>query len=300
MNWPNYHHLLYFWTVARLGSIAKASEELMLAPPTISAQLRMLERQMGTKLFRREGRSLVMTETGQLVMRYADSIFALGREMMSAVREQPTDQPLRLLVGVEEAVPKLIARELIRPALNLGRPIRLICREGSDAELLEDLASHRLDVVLSDHPPGANVGARVVSHALGDCAVTFMAAPALAKRLATRFPSSLDGAPALLPTEHTSLRWTLDRWFEAEGVRPNVIAEFDDSALIKVFGGDGMGFFAVHSVIADQISQRYGVTPFGETRERTEHFYAITPERKFKHPAVATIATAARAGLFAR
>lgn len=295
----NYQHLHYFWTVARLGSIARAAEELLLAPPTIHAQIRTLESQLGAKLFERRGRNLVLTDTGQIVRKHADAIFSYGREILDAVRQRPADQPLRLVVGVEEAVPKLVVRELLRPVLEADHPIRLICREGSDDALLADLAGHRLDVVLADHPPRATGGVRVVSHPLGDCGISFVASPALATQLRKGFPGSLEGAPALLPSDHTSMRWSLDRWFDSMGVRPRIVAEFDDSALIKVFGSDGLGFFAVHDIIVQQISARYGVEQIGRTNERSERFYAITTDRKLKHPAVASLAAAARSEIFA-
>ncbi len=296
----NYQHLLYFWTVARLGSIARAAEELMLAPPTVHAQIRTLERQLHTRLFERSGRNLVLTDTGQVVRKHADAIFSIGREILDTVRQRPADQPLRLIVGVEEAVPKLVVRELLRPVLEMKQSFRLICREGSDGALLADLAGHRLDVVIADHPPRATGGVRVVSHLLGDCGINFVAAPAIAAKLRKGFPHSLEGVPALLPSDHTSMRWSLDRWFDSVGVRPQIVAEFDDSALIKVFGSDGLGFFAVHNIIAEQISARYGVQEIGRTDERSERFYAITTDRKLKHPAVVALAAAARSEIFAR
>ena len=299
MHTLNYQHLQYFWTVARLGSITKAAEELMLAPPTIHAQIRTLESQLGVKLFERKGRGLVLTEIGQVVRKYADGIFALGREVIDAVRHDPINQPLRLVVGVVEAVPKVLVRELLRPVLEMGHAVRLICREGSDDALLADLAGHRLDVVLVDRSPRVTGGIRVVSHLLGECGISFVASPEMALRLRGGFPGSLDGAPALLPSDHTAMRSTLDRWFESVGVRPHVVAEFDDTALIKVFGSDGLGFFPVHNIITEQICRRYGVQPIGRIDERSERFYAITTDRKLKHPAVRALAAAARSEIFA-
>lgn len=300
MEWLNYHHLLYFWSVAKTGSIARASEELMLAPPTISTQIHDLERTLNQKLFRKKGRQLVLTEMGQVVFGYAEGIFSLGRELMSVVKQRPVDRPMRLVVGVEEAVPKLVAREILKPAFDLGQAVHVVCREGTADRLLTDLANYRLDVVLSDQPARSTVKVKVFSHPLGECGISFFAAPKLAARLREGFPHSLHGAPALLSAEHTAMRRTLERWFHSLGIEPTLVGEFDDSALTKVFGSEGFGFFAVANVIAAEIAQRYSVEEIGTLEDQTEHFYAISVERKLRHPAVVAITQAARTGLFAR
>ncbi len=298
MEWLNYHHLLYFWTVARLGSLSKAAEELMLAASTVSAQIHALEQTMGTRLFRRKGRQLVLTEVGQLAFGYADGIFSMGRELMNVVKERPTDRPLRLLVGTDEAVPKLVVREILKPAFELAQPVHVICREGTTDRLLIDLANYRLDVILADQPAQSTVKVKAFSHPLGECGISFFAAPKLASRLREGFPRSLHRAPALLPTDHTAMRRTLDRWFDAQGIEPVIVGEFDDSALTKVFGSDGFGFFAVPTVIAAEIAFRYSVEQIGTAAGCTERFYAISVERRLRNPAVVAICEAARRKMF--
>ncbi len=298
MEWLNYNHFLYFWTVARTGSLSDASSELMLSPSTVSAQVHALETSLGTRLFRRKGRRLVLTEVGQLAYSYADSIFSLGREFMNVVRERPTDRPLRLAVGIDEAVPKLVAREILKPAFESAQPVRLICREGSADRLLPELTNYRMDVILANQPAQSTARLKVFSHLLGECGVSFFAAPELAAGLRKGFPQSLNRAPALLPTDQTALRRTLDRWFGGLGIEPTVVGEFEDSALTKVFGSDGFGFFAVPTVIAAEIAHRYSVEEIGAAPECVERFYAISVERKLKHPAVVAITHAARSALF--
>lgn len=289
MEWLNYNHFQYFWTVARAGSLADASKELMLSPSTVSAQIHALEKSLGVRLFRRKGRQLVLTEIGQLAYSYAQNIFSLGREFMNVIKERPTDRPLRLVVGADEAVPKLVVRELLKPAFELGRSVHVICREGPPERLLSDLANYHVDVILADQPARSSAGMKVFSHALGECGVSFFAAPKLAARLKNGFPQSLHRAPSLLPTEHTAMRRNLDRWFNSLGIEPVIVGEFDDSALTKVFGSDGFGFFAVPSIIAAEIAHRYSVEAIGAASDCTERFYAISIERKIKHPAIIAI-----------
>jgi LysR family transcriptional activator of nhaA len=298
MEWLNYHHLLYFWTVVREGSVARASEQLRLAQPTISGQVRALEEALGEKLFVRSGRSLVPTEIGRVVYRYADEIFSLGRELMDTLKDRPTGRPVRLVVGIADAVSKLIAYRLLEPALRLPEPVHMTCREGKPDRLLAELSVHGVDLVLSDAPLAASVRVRAFNHLLGECGVTFFAAPALAKKLRRGFPRSLTGQAMLLPTDNTMLRRALDQWFEAEGIRPIVGGEFEDSALMKVFGQAGDGVFAAPSVIEQEVRQQYGVAALGRTDAVRERFYAITVERKIKHPAVVAISEQARTRLF--
>lgn len=294
----NYHHLLYFWVVAREGTIARACERLHLAQPTISAQLRSLERALGERLFRRAGRGLELTEAGLGVFYYADQIFSLGRELVGFVKGSTVGQATRLVVGVAQVVPKLIAYRLLQPALRISTPINIVCREHDLAVLLGDLALHRVDVVISDSPatPGANI--RAYNHLLGECGVTFFGAKRLAQRLRPKFPRSLSGAPMLLPTQSTVLRRSLASWFEANHLEPHVQGEFDDSALMKVFGQAGLGVFPGPSAIESEIRRQYGVQVVGRIDQVRERFYAITVERRLKHPAEIAISEAARERLF--
>lgn len=298
MEWLNYHHLLYFWTVARAGSVSAAAAELRLAQPTISSQLRALEDHLGEKLFHRTGRRLTLTETGRVALRYADEIFGLGRELMDTLKGRPTGRPARLVVGVSDALPKLIAYRLLQPALRLPEPIRIVCREDRTDRLLAELAVHALDLVLADAPIGATVKVRAFNHLLGECGVTFFGTTALAKASRRRFPRSLDGAPMLLPTDNTTLRRGLDHWFEQQQIRPRIVSEFEDSALLKVFGQEGRGIFAGPSAIEREIQTQYGVRVVGRTDAVRERFYAISVERRLNHPALVAICAAAREKLF--
>ena len=294
MEWLNYHHLLYFWVVAKEGTIAAACEKLMLAQPTISAQIRALEKALGQKLFRRSGRYLVMTETGRVVYQYADEIFSLGRELTDTLKGRPTGSPVRFNVGVADVLPKLVAHQLLEPALNLPERVRLVCYESTQAELLAKLAIHELDLVLSDSPIGPDVQVRAFNHVLGECGVSIFGTEDLADSYRRGFPASLNGAPFLLPTSTTALRRQLEDWFDAEDIRPAVVGEFDDIALLKVFGQAGAGLFAVPGVIEKEVCRQYGVRVIGRVESMKERFYAISVERKVKHPAVVAIAAAAR------
>jgi LysR family transcriptional activator of nhaA len=297
MEWLNYHHLFYFWTVARAGSISRASEELRLAQPTISNQLKTLESNLGVKLLERQGRRLVLTDVGRTVLRYADDIFRTGRELQRAVKGLPTGQRLRLVAGVADVIPKRMAALLLQPAVDGHPDLVLVCREGPLPQLLAALAIHELDVVIADVPASEDVKVKAFSHRLGDCGTTFFAAPRHAS-LRKGFPRSLHGAPALLPSEGTALRRSLETWFEASGIRPTISGEFDDSALMKAFGARGLGVFPAARVLEDEIRQQYTVQPIGRIDEVREAFYAITVERRLRHPAVVTLAEAARDALF--
>ncbi len=293
MEWLNYHHLLYFWTVARAGSIARASEELRLAQPTISNQPKTLEASLGVKLLERQGRRLVLTDVGRTVLRYADDIFRTGRELQRAVKGLPTGQRLRLVVGVLDVIPKRMAAQLLQPAVDAHPDLVLVCREGPLPQLLAALAVHELDVVLADVPATEQVKVKAFNHRLGDCGTTFFAAARHAG-LRRGFPESLQGAPTLLPAEGTALRRALDAWFVASGIRPDVVGEFDDSALMKAFGSRGLGVFPAPRVLEDEIRAQYRVQVIGRVEEARESFYAITVERRLRHPAVAALAEAAR------
>lgn len=293
MDWLNYHHLLYFWMVAREGSIARASEQLRLAQPTISGQIHVLEDQLGEKLFQRSGRNLVLTDVGRLVFEYADQIFALGREMLDTLKDRPTGRPMRFQVGVTDEVSKIIARRFLQPALSLPSPVHIICREGPLDRLVADLATHAVDLVLADAPIGPTVKVKAYNHLLGESSITICGAPKLAAACRARFPRSLDGAPFILPTESKTLRRSIDQWFEKQGLRPRVVGEFDDSALLKTFGQAGAGLFAVPSAVEAEVVKQYGVTAVGRLDEVKERYYAISVERRLKHPAVVAVSEAA-------
>jgi LysR family transcriptional regulator, transcriptional activator of nhaA len=294
MEWINYQHLLYFWTVSRLGGLAEASEELRLAPSTLSGQMRILENALERKLFAKKGRRLILTETGRVVFRYADEIFTLGRELLDTLQDRPVARPMRVTVGVADVVPKLVARDLLTPALRLPEPVHLICREGRPDQLLMEMALHELDLVLSDAPADPQVKVRAFSHLLGESEVLFFAPAETAARYRRKFPFSLDGAPALLPTQNTAIRRSLDHWFDAVHVHPRVIAEFADSALLKAFGMMGLGVFPAPACIASQVKRQFNAQAIGSPRTVKESFYAITVERRIENPAVVAICEGAR------
>ena len=294
MDWLNYHHLRYFWVVAKEGSLVKAAEKLRISQPSISAQLTALEATLGVKLFRRSGRTKALTATGQLVLGYAEEIFTLGRELMSAVKNQPTARGLRLYVGVADSFPKLLTNQILKPVFTLPQPVHVICREGKSEDLLAQLAAHRLDIVLADEPASVSLKTRTFNHLLGECGITLCAAPKLARLLKKGFPRSLHGAPALLPTENTGLRRSLEKWFRDIRVRPNVVAEFEDPALMKVMAADGQGFIALPTLVANEAVARYRFQIIGSTMKCQDQFYAITAERRLTHPAVVKITENAR------
>lgn len=297
MEWLNYHHLLYFWAVAREGSIARAGVKLGLAQPTISGQIRALENVLGEKLFSRSGRGLVLTEVGRMVLGYAEDIFSLGRELLDSVKDRPTGRPIQFVVGVADVLPKAVAYRLIEPALHLAEPVQVICREDRPDRLLTELAAHELDVILSDAPISPLVRVRAFNHLLGECGVTFFATARLAAAHRRGFPESLHGAPFLLPTEITTVRRSLDEWFEARQIRPRVVGEFDDFSLLRTFGEAGAGLFAAPSVLERQL-RKEGFRVIGHASEVRERFYAISVERRIKHPAVVAICQSAREELF--
>lgn len=298
MEWLNYHHLLYFWMVARKGSIVKASEELLLAPPTISAQITRLEENLGEKLFRRSGRRLVLTDTGHVVFRYADEIFSLGRDLQDTLKGRPTGRPLQLLVGVADVLPKAIVYRLIEPAFQLTTPVQIVCREDPPDRLLALLAVQQLDLVLSDAPISPGVSVRAFNHSLGECGVGFYAKPKLAAPAKKGFPRSLGGAPMLLPTESATLRRDLDGWFESAGIRPSLVGAFDDFSLLRMFAGAGRGILAAPSVLDREMRTQYRFQWIGDAGPVRMRFYAISVERKIKNPAVASICDAARHEIF--
>ena len=299
MEWLNYHHLLYFWTVAREGGISKAAEKLRLSQPTISAQIRLLEASLGQRLFQRQGRTLVMTDVGRVVYRYADEIFGIGRELMETLRGRPAGRPLQLAVGVANAVPKLIAYRLLHPAVQGAEPFHIVCREDNAEQLTTLLATHALDVVIADTPAPPHVRVKVFNHLLGESDIAFFAPAALSSRLRRRFPRSLTDAPLLVPTVNAALRRALDEWFEGEDLRPRLAGEFEDSALMKAFGQGTGAVFPAPAAIAADVCRFYGVREIGRTSAVRERYYAISAERRLKHPGVLAITSAARDEVFA-
>jgi len=291
MEWLNYHHLLYFWTVVREGSVSRAAERLRLAQPTISGQIHALEERFGEKLFTRQGRRLVLTDVGRLVYRYADEIFGLGRELLDTLKDRPTGRPLRFQVGIADRVSKVIAYRLLEPALKLSGGIHMICREGRPERLVADLAMHHLDLVIADTPSPSNIKVKAFSHVLGESGITVFAAPALAD-FKNDFPQSLNGAPLLLPSEATTLRRLVDGWLDRHKVRPRIVGEFDDSALLEAFGRAGAGLFVAPSAIEADVT-RGGAIVIGRISGVRERYYAISVERKLAHPAVVAISEAA-------
>jgi LysR family transcriptional activator of nhaA len=295
----NYKHLRYFWAVAREGGVARASELLHLTPQTISGQLSLLEKHLGVKLFTRVGRNLELTETGRLVLSYADEIFSLGGELEEVIHQLPEGRPLLFRVGVVDALPKSIAHRILKPALQMPEPVRMICREASLDSLLAELTVHRLDLVLADRPIPPTVSTRGFSHKLGECAVSFFAAERVEKQLKGDFPRCLDGAPLLLPSSGTQLRSGIDQWLDKHRIHPRMIAEFDDSALMKAFGQEGAGIFIAPAAIEEEVERQYQATAIGRINEVKERFYAISVERRVTHPVVSTLLETARETLFA-
>lgn len=293
LEWLNYHHLLYFWVVAREGSVAKACEKLHLAQPTISGQIRALEKSLKANLFDRVGRGLVLTEVGHTVFQYAEEIFSLGRELQDTLQHRPTGRAIRFSVGVAESLPKLIALRLLRPALAEKGTVQVACHDGASDRLLAQLALHELDLVLSDVPASPRLGFRAYNHLLGECGAVILGTAALAKQYRKGFPKSLHGAPFLIPTESMALRRTLEFWFENQGIRPQISGEFSDSGLLKAFGQQGDGLFAVPEFVVDEVCRMYRVTVVGQAPEMRERFYAISIEKRIKHPAVKAITDAA-------
>jgi LysR family transcriptional activator of nhaA len=299
VEWLNYHHLRYFWTVARKGGVRKAAEELHVSQPSISAQLRLLEESLGQKLFRRSGRNLVLTETGQLVLNYADEIFSAGRELMNAVKQRPGKHPVRVNIGLTDAFPKLIAFQILRAAFRSEAAVHMICREGEIGPLVSHLQAHRLDIVLADEPASSALKAKTFNHRLGRSGVTFCAVPSLAAKLRRNFPQSLDGAPALLPTQNMGMRAALETWFDSKAIRPRLVGEFEDSALMEVCSTGGRGFTAVHTVVDRAALKHFGLRVIARVDECGTDFYAITAERRVKHPAAVAITEHAYSSVFA-
>ena len=289
MEWLNFHHLRYFWTVAKEGSLARAAAKLNVSQPSISEQIRELEVALGEKLFRREGRSNKLTDSGQVVFGYAEEIFALGRELLNAVKQRPSSRTLRFYVGVTDSFPKLVTNEILKPIFAMTQPVHVICREGKLEDLLAQLAAHRLDLVLSDEAAPSNINIKAFTHTLAESSVSFCAERKLAAKLKRGFPGSLHGAPALLPAENTTLRRALETWFKAQHIQPHVVAEFEDLALMKVMAAEGRGFIAVPTVAVKDAVGHYAFQAIGKADSCRMQFHALTAERRIAHPAAALV-----------
>lgn len=298
MNWLNYHHLLYFWTTAREGSIVKASASLRLSPPTISEQIRSLEESLGAKLFEKRGRNLALTDAGRVAFEYAEEIFSRGEELIGALTEGKAGRMARFTIGIADVVPKLIAYRLILPALKLDTPVRIVCRESSSDVLISQLAIREVDLVISDAPLNPALRIQAFSHLLGQSGLSFFAHPRLAKQIKGRFPMCLDGIPFLMPADNTDLRRSLEHWFQVHGVRPVVVGEFEDSALAAVFGEAAVGAFASPTPTEGQVKRQYGLSVLGRAKDITATYFAISLDRNLKHSAVLAISEFAHRSIF--
>lgn len=299
MGWLNYHHLLYFWTVAKEGGVTAAARSLGLSQPTLSAQLRALEESFGEKLLQKAGRGVALTEAGRTVLGYADEIFAIGAELQAVMEGLPAARAPKLTVGISDVLPKLMVQKLLEPALALPEQPLLDCVEDKTEALLADLVSGRLDLVLADRPLNPQARIRAFNHLLGECGVSVYAAPALARRLKGPFPACLEQAPWLLPSQGTALRRGLDQWMRELGLHPLVRGEFNDSALLKAFGHAGAGLFVAPDAIHAEVARQYGAKRLGPAEGVRERIYALSLERRLRHPAVVAISAAAKARVFA-
>lgn len=298
MEWLNYHHLYYFWNVVRAGGVNQAAAKLRVSAPAVSSQLRQLQEQLGEPLFTKKGRKLVLTDMGYTVLDYADDIFALGRELIDTVKNRPTGRPMRVDIGVVDVLPKMIAHWLIKPAIQLEEPVRIVCREATSEQLIARLGTLELDVVLSDSPAPPTVKVHAHNHLLGDCGVSFVVVEPTTQRFGGKFPESLNGTPMLLPTDNTAFRRNLDYWFDARGIHPQVVGEFEDYALMRAFGQAGTAVFPVPTVFEKQLRAQDRIRRLGKTEEVKTYFYAISAERKLRHPAVVAICASARRQFF--
>ncbi len=296
----NFRHLYYFWVAAKAGGVVRAGEQLHTTPQTLSSQIKLLEERLGRPLFKKRGRQLELTDDGRTALRYADDIFALGNELETAMCEsRSADTPvLEFRVGVSDSVAKSVAYRLLEPALNLPQPVRMLCHEWKFAELLAELALHRLDLVIADEPLSRQVAVKAFNHALGSSTMSFFCAASLQPALRGPFPACLNGAPMLIPSAASSVRPQLDAWFIRHQLQPRVVGEFDDGALMQAFGREGRGVFLAPTVLENETASLYNLSVLGRSDEMVENFYAISVERRITHPCVAAITHAARGALF--
>lgn len=298
MEWLNYHHLFYFWNVAKVGTVSAAADELHLARTTLSSQIRELEKAAGAKLFRKTGRYLELTEFGQHVFQYADEIFSIGRELVDFMRTGQPAMTKKFVVGMPDVVPKIVAFELLKPAIEHPDGFHIVCHEGKLHELMGELALHRMDLIISDAAAPPTVDVRAYSHRLGECGISMLAVPELAKKYRRKFPWSLTDAPVCFPTEQTSVRRALNHWLDENDIHPRIVAEFEDSALLKVFGQSGLGIIPVPTAIEKEVKSQYGLQLVGRLEEVIDRFFAISVEKRVHHPAVVAIVKQARSKIF--
>jgi LysR family transcriptional activator of nhaA len=294
----NFKHLRYFWMVAKTGSIARAAEQLHLTPQSISGQLTEFADVLGVELFRKSGRNLEITDVGRRMLSYAEDIFSTSDELLEVLRDQQVKKTLPFRVGFADSVSKTIAYRLVEPALQLEEPLRLICREGRMSSLLAELAVHKLDMIVADRPMPTHLNVRGYSHLLGESALTVFGTSELAARLTGSFPNNLNNAPFLLPGEDVPLHSKLIQWFDAQDIRPRIVGEFDDSALMCAFGQSCAGLFAAPKVIARHICEQYKVQAIGDINTVVDQVFAITTERRLRHPATVAISQVARLDIF--
>lgn len=283
--------------VAKTGSIVRAGEQLHRTPQSISGQLQELEANLDAELFQRVGRKLELTDVGRHVLVYADRIFTLGDELLDQL-EQPAKRLPEFKVGVAEGVPKSMAYRLLEPTLRMDEAVRIVCREGRLASLLADLAVHRLDMLIADRPMPNHLNVRGFNHFLGESGLSFFGTPQLLATLAKKFPALLNQAPFLLPGEDVAIRTRLLQWFDERNIRPRIVGEFDDSALLNSFGQTGTGLFVAPTATADYLCEQYRVRTAGSINEVKEQLYAITTKRHLQHPAVLAVIQAAREDVF--
>lgn len=300
MEWLNYHHLYYFWVVAKSQSIKQATLELNLSQPTISTQIKTLENALGEQLFIRQGKSLILSEQGKTVFRFADEIFSIGKEMIQTLKGIRVDRPIKFYVGISDIVPKLIAHHLLQPALDQFENLELHCHEGPTDELFLDLANHNLDLVITDTKPSNYYQTKLFSQTLGSSGVSFFGTKELLKKHPQKFPQCLNGAPLLMPSNQSYLRKGVELWLQEENIQPSRISEFDDTALMKVFGQFGNGFFFSPTVLEKDIESLYDVSRIARVSHLKERFYAVSADRKIIHPAIVTIASQSKKRLFKR
>ena len=281
----NYKHLYYFWVVAKEGGISRAADKLDMAVQTVSAQVRELERSLGFALLKPAGRGLVLTDAGVAAMHQADQIFQLGENLPALVRDAVSTPTVRLAVGISDGLPKLVVRRLLQPVISEPN-LRLLCNEGEFDELLGDLALHRLDLVLSDRIAPSNPNIKLYSHRMGSSAIAWYGTAKLVEQAIRDFPRSLGEVPVLMPTAHAAVRARLDHWFEQHAIRPRIVGEFEDSALLKTFGASGMGIFPAAEWVHEDLLAHYAVQRLGPCEGVTEHFFAIGTEKKVQHPLV--------------
>jgi LysR family transcriptional activator of nhaA len=294
LNRVNFHHLYYFWVVAKSGSIRRASEQLMLAPPTVSRQIRELESKLNAKLILRTNQNIALTREGEYVHHVCDELFGLARELVDGLASDLHTKPLRLKVGVAGVIPKLLVYKVLEPALHLRDPVQIICMEGAPSKLIADLSNQALDMVLTDSPIGLYSNVRSYCHLIAESPIVACATAEMAERYRSGFPQSLSGAPILLPSANSALRTSLDQHFFENGIEPEVRGEFEDSTVVKVFGEAGLGIFFVPAMIQKEVQRNYRCEVIGQLDNVDSKFYAVAPHRRIRNPATMAVIESAR------